>query len=298
MRSKKLFAYLLRSKRGVLGTVIFSAAAMILSALIFAADGIRDYQFVMSRHSEVDIQEMYKNYPNWQDSFFRYTESFKPELVSLIAAAVGFLFLCDCAFRFGIANGVSRKNVTRTTLLCVPVTAAVTTVISQLIRLFIIRHTLFYCEDCIYSLIFELDPSVDIPDEKWDAPLPLSHYLELREVLMYFGIMLALLTLVCCLYALFRRFGIYGVVCGALVCTAVWSLAYLMWNGMGELSKMMKSFYIITEPNVYMSDHDYFIMYEPRALSFVLTAVIVIAVNAAVYRISLKSSAISAIKAG
>ncbi len=288
---KGMINYLLRSKRGVLVTVMYSAAALLVSALLFAFRSIAQY-INLSIHPEyfADLERIEERMPDWKEYFFRFHEPIKPEIAAIVVTVLLFILVCDNAFRFGTANCVSRKNITRSTFCSAFVIAAVSSVFNMLLLFGFVRETMFYRSSTLYTVIFE--PNWDEKTADWPYVTELAPPLAVRETLTYFGILLSLMMIVCAMYALFRRRGLFGVLCGTLALTCTVPVVMLMWTATGSAGRFIRSMFV-HDGGFQLELEDYLCsLYEPRALTMLILVLLIAAAAVTVYHICIKRSGI------
>ncbi|MBQ9905758.1 MAG: hypothetical protein IJM46_03200 [Oscillospiraceae bacterium] len=218
------------------------------------------------------------------------------EMLSLLAAVIGFPFICGNAFRFGTANGVSRRTLIQTLLASVFVTAVPLSAVNacQLI----IRHLTASCRDVeyyhwsydLYCLNLVLPAARDeLLSEDIEALLANIPKLICWESLLYFGMLCLLLTACCCLYALFRKYGVFGLLGGTLIPLALVSVFRLKVSVSAALLQKLRDIYYHKEP---AQLSQFFLNYPPKALPFFLSFAAAILTVAAVFVLVMRRTGI------
>lgn len=273
-----LLRYLLRSRRGVLGTVIASAVSMLafgfgillinLPSFYYAEQAVREY---------IGKEEL--------AYMLRFVPGDAMEIASLLAAGIWFAMTCGNAFRFGTANGVSRCSVIKATLVSAAITAAAVTAVTQGIRLGLVYGTRWFRNDSFYTALFSTNYGTQ-------PVVTLSPSLNVRAALTYFLAACLLLTAVCCLYALYRRFAGVGLLCGSLVSAMLIILFLRICNPVGALvEKLHDVFY--KQGSVQAEDfYRQIPLLQPKALPHIVSAVVLVIVFICVYAVILKKTAI------
>lgn len=287
------FVYMLRSKKGILTTILFSAAVMAIAALVLSYPGIK-YYIEMTTNPTVEFLKLKEEDPWLTENCFRYRDCVIPELWALAAAGLWYLFVCANIFRFGTANGASRKSVMTATIVGIPLTAGLVTAAVQLICAGL-RATPFFYEDLIYTRLFSLNWDYTAI-ERGNVPTVATLFpsLEMRDSILYFLAAVTVLSAVCCLYGLFRKHGKLGAVCGTLVMTIIFSLVYLITNSGGTLGKSFKGFFLKNEKIIYVHNDTYYYFSQPKALSFIIAVTVFAAAAIGVYVLSIRRVSIKA----
>ena len=242
----------------------------------------------MTTNPTVEFLKLKEEDPWFTESFFRYRDCVLPELWALAAAGLWYLFVCANIFRFGTANGASRKSVMTATIAGIPLTAGLVTAAVQLICAGL-RATPFFYADSIYTGLFSFNwDYTAIESGNVPTVATLFPSLEMRDSILYFLAAVTVLSAVCCLYGLFRKHGKLGAVCGALVMTIIFSLVYLITNSGGTLGKSFKGFFIESRPIVYENEYVYYLLSQPKALSFIIAVTIFAAAAVGVYVLSIR----------
>ena len=278
---KAMMHYLLRGKRGVFGTVTASAASMLLLGLGYFVLGIGSavYQaealkFDLSAKEIMDIM--------------RFVPGDLLEIVSLITGAVWFALLCSNAFRFGMANGVSRRTVIRATAVSGLLTAVLMTAVNEGIRLGLTHWTPYLQDDSLYMTIFRMyhiNPS--------EKAVVLTPSLDVRAVLCYFAASCILAAVAACLFALYRRLSGGGLLCGSLITIAFWIYFLRIRNNFGLLAKRLNSMlYYEPEPVTVDQDGFRFMMIQPRGIPMMILVLVLVLIYAAVYAAAMKKTAV------
>ena len=260
---KELFLYLLREKRGILTTIFWTGGLLAGCTLFF------EFMTRMDYWSYIQLEEM-----------------------SIIAVVIGFVFVCNNAFRFGTANGVSRSTVIKTLLLSVllmsVMQAAVNACMLVLRGLSAKRSSLFYhwSSDLLYihfanRVSVGKDAYMKIMDE-------LVPKLLLWESLLYFGIVCLMLTLCCFWFALFRKYGTVGLLCGIVVPFTLIYKFQMFIQRSDQLSRSLYDLYYYKEP-VHLTPFDLYEMYEqPKIVPLIVTFTVLIMFAAAGFAICMK----------
>ena len=275
---KALFRYLLRGKRSILRTVLLSAAAMLLVGL-----AIFLYYFSSIMYVYHDL--MGDLSPEDFAAFIRFVPGDFMEFASLAVLTVSFTLLCGKAFRIGTANGVSRSVLIKTLLASALGISAAATVINQSIRLVLVSVFPYFSNASVFTSVFGTERY------DWREDAELLPFLNLRAALFYFGAACLLLTAVCCLYALYRRFGGTGVLCGSLVTVMVWVIFAQILSPFGKLTTALHRLFfhdavVIGNAGLHMK------LLPPKALPLTATMVILIAAYAAVFAAAMRKTGI------
>ncbi len=231
---KELMKYLMRSKRGLWAAVglpvIVLLGVCVLLALSEAIWGSTSYPRPLMY--EFIAENLFDCLANI-------------ETAVLIGAGLGFLMLCANAFGFGTANGASRGSVFRAAVLSAVITATVITLMTRLV-VYYFRYVYeeYTWNETLYMRFF-FRHYVHAWDEETFKPILGANEsfirgseLFIRETVMFF--VLALITLLCiaAIYALFRRLGLFGALCGVLgvmTCTALIVLLREFPDSLGAL---------------------------------------------------------------
>ncbi len=291
-----LTAYIFRSKRGVAGTLITAAAAMLITAVVTVIPTVREYvQFIRRGGiSEESLSRFNMTEDEFVQMMFRDVPVSNIEVIALAAAGLWFLFLCAGALRFGTANGVSRRSVIGTTLISLPVTAALVTALNYGICRLLISKTIFFSDITLY---------ITFNRNEWEYPKNYDEIAEtavttdfaLREAVLFFAAAVVLMSAVCCLYGLFRKHGTYGVTVGVLAMILPFGIVSLLINSEGNIGSRIKALYFAAEPAVFTVNGEYLCMNEPKAAAWLITAGVCTAVMITVYvlcirRLSVRSA--------
>lgn len=254
---KSLFLYLLRTKRGILATILCSGAVTLVFCIIY----------VVSLSTTWDCAEA--------------------EMISLLIAAIGFADVCRKAFRVGTANSVSRGTVICTLLLSAFVTAAAVTVLNQGIlhftRYVVLRgqsietHLLYTRCLLRYIYVYPWWGCTSLSEPAfWDVPL-------------YFGLVLLLLTVTCCLYALHRKYGVIGLAGGGVVLVMLLLFYKALRESGGRTMPVLNSLFYADTP-IALNEMDK--VYTPKALPFTAAFAVLTAAAAAVFAKCMKHTGI------
>lgn len=261
---KTMLRYLLRTRGGI-GTTLLCAGGILIVSF-----------WLISIFTGMNV---------W---YYRYFE-----MLSLLTAVIGFLFICGNAFRFGTANGVSRRTLIKTLLASVFVTAVPLSTVNacQLI----IRHLMASCyyyhwSYDLYCLNLVLPAARDeLRSEDIEALLTNIPKLICWESLLYFGMLCLLLTACCCLYALFRKYGVFGLLGGTLIPLALVSVFRLKVSVSAALMQKLRDIYYHKEP---AQLSQFFLNYPPKALPFFLSFAAAILTVAAVFVLVMRRTGI------
>ncbi|MBR4200173.1 MAG: hypothetical protein IKQ91_02705 [Oscillospiraceae bacterium] len=284
-----LFRYLLHGKRGMLAAVTVSAAAMLLFGLTVFAYGYSERLYAIHLY---ELQKIGAVVPA-----YRFVPGGLMEIVSLAALTIWFVFVCANAFRTGTANGVSRRSVIRATVASVFVTSAAATAVNQGIRLGLVYGTSYFINESVYTMLFSLPPY------EWNtsgAPasersVQLSPVLNVRAVLCYFIAAVLLLTAVCFVYALYRKFGTLGLIGGAISVAMIWFTAVTIRSPYGDFTSTLKSKFFYPEPvitDLFAFGRSTIILIQPRGIPVIAAAVVTALVLTAVYAVCMKKASI------
>jgi len=266
---KTMLRYLLRTRGGIATTLLCAGGILIISF------------WIIGLLTGMNI---------W---IYRYIEK-----LTLLAAVIGFLFVCGSAFRFGTANGVSRRTLIKTLLASVFLTAAPLSAVNAL--QLIIRNRVsmddyayygyyhwsydLYCMNCVLQKTQPSPYDEDVTELLANVPKLICW-----ESLLYFGFLCLLLTGCCCLYALFRKYGAPGLLCGTLIPAALISVFRLKVSVSATLLQKLRDIYYHKEP---MQLSQFFLSYPPKALPFFLTFAAAILINAAVFALIMRRTGI------
>ena len=194
---KESFGFVLKARFGILFTAAVGAVSMLATAGIFALPLMRMYSYAagdpnLTRAEAADI--LRQN--------FERSSTAKFEIVSLIAAAVCAALLVKSATGFYKANGVSGRTASKALYLAVPVTALLLTGEDILMRLCLVRNTIFINSRDLLQTILGHKADYDVFA---DSP---ALTLELAGAGAYFLAALILMYAVMFVYRLVRGRGI------------------------------------------------------------------------------------------
>lgn len=135
---KKSFGHVLKARYGILFTAAVGAVSMLVTAGLFALPLMRMYSYAMGDPEMTEAQAM----DILRQSFER-SSTANFEIVSLITAAICAALLARNALGFFKANGVSGRTASGALYSSVPVTALLLTSEDLLMRLCLVRNTIF-----------------------------------------------------------------------------------------------------------------------------------------------------------
>jgi hypothetical protein len=146
---KESLTYIFKARFGIIFTSVIGAVTMLLTACIFALPLMNMYRYAMgdSGRTKSDAAEILS-------VNFERSSTAKFEIVSLIAAAICAALLAKTAYGFFKANGVSRSTSSKALYTCVPLTSLILTIENLLIRLCLVRNTIFINSRSLKSIIF------------------------------------------------------------------------------------------------------------------------------------------------
>ena len=266
---KTMLRYLLRTRGGIGTTLLCAGGILIISFWIIG---------------------LFTGMNIW---IYRYIEK-----LTLLAAVIGFLFVCGSAFRFGTANGVSRRTLIKTLLASVFLTAAPLSAVNAL--QLIIRNRVsmddyayygyYHWSYDLYCLNLVLPAERDeLLSEDIEALLANIPKLICWESLLYLGMLCLLLTACCCLYAMFRKYGAFGLLGGTLIPLALVSVFRLKVSVSATLLQKLRDIYYHKEP---AQLSQFFLNYPPKALPFFLSFAAAILTVAAVFVLVMRRTGI------
>ncbi|MBR5363318.1 MAG: hypothetical protein IK134_08355 [Oscillospiraceae bacterium] len=266
---KTMLRYLLRTRGGIGTTLLCAGGILIISFWIIG---------------------LFTGMNIW---IYRYIEK-----LTLLAAVIGFPFICGNAFRFGTANGVSRRTLIQTLLASVFVTAASLSAVNAL--QLIIRNRVSMDDYAYYgyyhwsydlycmNLVLPAERD-DLRSEDAETLLANIPKLICWESLLYFGMLCLLLTACCCLYALFRKYGVFGLLGGTLIPLALVSVFRLKVSVSAALMQKLRDIYYHKEP---AQLSQFFLSYPPKALPFFLSFAAAILTVTAVFVLVMRRTGI------
>lgn len=146
---KESLAYILKARFGIIFTAVTGAVTMLLTAGIFALPLMNMYRQLIGDPGRTKSEAAEILSVNFERS-----STAKFEIVSLIAAAICAALLAKTASGFFKANGVSRKTSSKALYTYVPITALILTAENLLMRLFLVRNTIFINSVSLKSMIF------------------------------------------------------------------------------------------------------------------------------------------------
>ena len=196
------------------GVVIFSAAAMLAVTAIVMLPLLFGNEMYLDNEMPVYVLE----------------------IVSLAAAAAGFWFLCDRAFRFGTANGASRRSVIGSVLVVLLPTALITTVICQVITYLLALPENSNWWENLYDKLFYAPW-----EEDWSKVYDLPEFV--YSGALYFLILAAVLATVCVVYAAYRKYGLFGAICGVLAAAMVFAVLSMIFYAQESALRGIKSLF-------------------------------------------------------
>ncbi|MCR5123383.1 MAG: hypothetical protein K6B74_13305 [Ruminococcus sp.] len=280
---KELMKYLLRSRRGLraalgLPIVIILAAHLLAGISYLTWGNIVDVPVPLL--CEFIVEELLQDLAHI-------------EALTLIGAAFGFLMLCANAFRFGMANGVSRRSVFKAVTLSAVITSAAVTLITRFM-VYLDR----YGVNCIYDETLYISFFNRNSIGRWDLntyePIlePNDSYIRggtlfWRETVMFFILALITLTAIASGYALFRRWGLFGALCGVLgmmTCQAVVFLLHEFPTSLGA------AFFDISRNDVWTGTNER--LFTPRPVPIMILAGIIIGAEILTNIMALKKTGI------
>ena len=146
---KESLRYIIKARFGILFTAVTGAVTMLLTAGIFALPLMNMYRYAAGEPETTKFEAADILRLNFERSS---TEKF--EIVSVIAAAICAALLAKTASGFFSANGVSRRTSTKALYTYVPITALILTAEDLLMRLCLVRNTIFINSRSLKSMIF------------------------------------------------------------------------------------------------------------------------------------------------
>ena len=293
----RMLAYLFKAKRGILGAVLFSAAAMLISALIMSLPAIIDTVRILTHQQWIMDSDIVRDDPSIKNVFqflkiygMKTSNSYLPEIISLIAGVLASVFLCGNAFRFGMANGVSRRTITKTTILSVFITSTAMTIISQAIRLILVHGTIYFFPDSLYEAIFGSNSPIGA-DCEGSRTVPYSTFV-IRDMLLYFVMCLIMISFAAAIYGLFRRYGIYGAICGTLTTAMIYPAVTLISDSQGGLSKGITSLFMYDDRIEYEVNGYLTYMIELKAPGITILVSLLTAAALTVYALCMRKTGV------
>jgi hypothetical protein len=146
---KESLTYILKARFGIIYTAVIGAVTMLLTVGIFAIPLMNMFRYVLGDPGRTKSEAAEILSVNFERS-----STGKFEIVSLIAAAICAALLAKTASGFFKANGVSHKTSSRTLYTYVPITALILTAENLLMRLCLVRNTIYINSRSLKTMIF------------------------------------------------------------------------------------------------------------------------------------------------
>ena len=262
---KNTFGYIFRSKGGILFITCGTAAVMLITSVIAAIPGIREYFIVkhylktepevivhsyMDNKRDMDVWEYFEKMKEWQFANGNMT------MITAFAAGASVIFfvlMLRGIFGMFTANGVSRRRMMLTMFGSVPVSALTVSAALHLIRYVLVRFTIFfwdsssmYIHDMLIDLMMpEIAAGMEyVPYDLYRRTLPGVFYL--RSALLLFAVLTVLFSVVVFIYAMYRRSGIYGMICSTLSAVSVFFFVNLMLESTSVFARKFISAFLRT----------------------------------------------------
>ncbi len=205
-----MMRFLFCSKRGIRRAVIFPAAVMLIFTVLNA--------FVFIIRGSVSPP----------------TDTCYLEAVSLTAFIPAVWFLCDSAFSFGTANGASRRSVIGSLIVVLPLAAVLVTLVSELLCLGLFHGTFFFND-------WHLFDATPFSYPKW-ADTGFDYFLLYAAVFLLLALIIA--ASVGFVYAAYRKFGVFGALCGVLLILTVYGVLSLMFYADTNIAKTIRPLFL------------------------------------------------------
>lgn len=229
-----MMRFLFCSKRGIRSVLFFAAAVLLIVTAFALYDGIQLY---IAIH---DHPEYFIDFDIKRDGILAIrnmgfgVDLFYLEAASLTAFIPAVWFLCDSAFSFGMANGASRRSVIGSLIVGLPLAAVLVTLVSELLCLALFHGTFFFND----SHLFDATP---FSYPKW-ADTGFDYFLLYAAVFMLLALIIA--ASVGFIYAAYRKFGVFGVLCGALLILTVYAVLSLMFYADTNIAKTIRPLFL------------------------------------------------------
>lgn len=146
---KESFTYILKARFGIIFTAVIGAVTMLLTVGIFAIPLMNMFRYVLGDPGRTKSEAAEILSVNFERS-----STGKFEIVSLIAAAICAALLAKTTVGFFKANGVSRKTSSKALYTYVPITALILTAENLLMRLCVVRNTIYINSRSLKTMIF------------------------------------------------------------------------------------------------------------------------------------------------
>ena len=146
---KESLTYILKARFGIIFTAVTGAVTMLLTAGIFAIPLMNMFRYAMGDPGRTKSEAAEILSVNFERS-----STGKFEIVSLIAAAICAALLAKTTVGFFKANGVSRKTSSKALYTYVPITALILTAENLLMRLCVVRNTIYINSLSLKTMIF------------------------------------------------------------------------------------------------------------------------------------------------
>lgn len=146
---KESLTYICKARFGIIFTAVTGAVTMLLTAAVFALPLMNMYRYATGdpTTTQSDAAEILR--VNFERSSMA-----KIEIVSLVAAAICAALLAKTASGFFKANAVSHRTSSKALYTYVPITALILTIEDLLIRMCLVRNTIFINSRSLKTMIF------------------------------------------------------------------------------------------------------------------------------------------------
>lgn len=229
-----MMRFLFCSKRGIRSVLFFAAAVLLIVTAFALYDGIQLY---IAIH---DHPEYFIDFDIKRDGILAIrnmgfgVDLFYLEAASLTAFIPAVWFLCDSAFSFGMANGASRRSVIGSLIVGLPLAAVLVTLVSELLCLALFHGTFFFND----SHLFDATP---FSYPKW-ADTGFDYFLLYAAVFMLLALIIA--ASVGFIYAAYRKFGLFGALCGVLLILTVYAVFSLLFYADTNAAKSIRPLFL------------------------------------------------------
>ncbi|MCR5141020.1 MAG: hypothetical protein K6C68_00610 [Ruminococcus sp.] len=220
-----MMRFLFCSKRGIRRVLFFAAAALLIVTAYALYDGIQLY---------IAIHDHPENFIGFDIKRNGGIDLFYLEAASLTAFIPAVWFLCDSAFSFGTANGASRRSVIGSLIVGLPLAAVLVTLVSELLCLALFHGTFFFND-------WHLFHATPFSYPKW-ADTGFDYFLLYAAVFLLLALFIA--ASVGFVYAAYRKFGVFGVLCGALLILTVYAVLSLMFYADTNIAKTIRPLFL------------------------------------------------------